>query len=170
MINFLLFSWFFFLQHEHRNRLSVCNKICYAVGGAPYQITGCALGFFLQIYLLDVAQVSWLRSFHTCPEIECRFHIADLIIAPLLPFEDHLPVNILCSHSCPSITPCPATVCAVAFTDSRTRNRTQSILCPRVTSLIRAHTGTLWVHKPRQQRRRLSWKNEEVEKVFIIVS
>lgn len=35
----------------------MCNKLCYAVGGAPYQITGCALGFFLQIYLLDVAQV-----------------------------------------------------------------------------------------------------------------
>uniref|UniRef100_A0A671UHI5 MFSD2 lysolipid transporter A, lysophospholipid b n=1 Tax=Sparus aurata TaxID=8175 RepID=A0A671UHI5_SPAAU len=45
------------VKHEHRNRLSVCNKICYAVGGAPYQITGCALGFFLQIYLLDVAQL-----------------------------------------------------------------------------------------------------------------
>ncbi|KAM9738521.1 sodium-dependent lysophosphatidylcholine symporter 1-B [Menidia menidia] len=44
-------------KHEHRGRLSVCNKICYAVGGAPYQITGCALGFFLQIYLLDVAQL-----------------------------------------------------------------------------------------------------------------
>uniref|UniRef100_A0A672Z122 Major facilitator superfamily domain containing 2A n=1 Tax=Sphaeramia orbicularis TaxID=375764 RepID=A0A672Z122_9TELE len=40
-----------------RNRLSVCSKICYAIGGAPYQITGCALGFFLQIYLLDVAQL-----------------------------------------------------------------------------------------------------------------
>ncbi|TSK31415.1 Sodium-dependent lysophosphatidylcholine symporter 1-B [Bagarius yarrelli] len=37
------------------SRLSVCNKLCYAIGGAPYQITGCALGFFLQIYLLDVA-------------------------------------------------------------------------------------------------------------------
>ncbi|KFV75092.1 Major facilitator superfamily domain-containing protein 2A, partial [Dryobates pubescens] len=34
-----------------------CSKLCYAVGGAPYQITGCALGFFLQIYLLDVAQL-----------------------------------------------------------------------------------------------------------------
>ncbi|TNN40496.1 Sodium-dependent lysophosphatidylcholine symporter 1-B [Liparis tanakae] len=44
-------------KHEHGNRLSVCNKLCYAVGGAPYQITGCALGFFLQIYLLDVAQL-----------------------------------------------------------------------------------------------------------------
>uniref|UniRef100_A0A8C6VVS0 MFSD2 lysolipid transporter A, lysophospholipid b n=1 Tax=Nothobranchius furzeri TaxID=105023 RepID=A0A8C6VVS0_NOTFU len=47
----------FLFQHEHRNRLSVCNKICYAIGGAPYQITGCALGFFLQLYLLDVAQL-----------------------------------------------------------------------------------------------------------------
>ncbi|KAK9526279.1 hypothetical protein VZT92_014988 [Zoarces viviparus] len=44
-------------KHENGNRLSVCNKICYAIGGAPYQITGCALGFFLQIYLLDVAQL-----------------------------------------------------------------------------------------------------------------
>ncbi|XP_061616989.1 sodium-dependent lysophosphatidylcholine symporter 1-B isoform X2 [Phyllopteryx taeniolatus] len=44
-------------QHEQRNRLSVCNKLCYAIGGAPYQITGCALGFFLQLYLLDVAQL-----------------------------------------------------------------------------------------------------------------
>lgn len=42
---------------ESREKLSVCSKLCYAVGGAPYQITGCALGFFLQIYLLDVAQV-----------------------------------------------------------------------------------------------------------------
>uniref|UniRef100_A0A672SKJ1 Sodium-dependent lysophosphatidylcholine symporter 1-B-like n=1 Tax=Sinocyclocheilus grahami TaxID=75366 RepID=A0A672SKJ1_SINGR len=40
---------------ESRSRLSVCNKLCYAIGGAPYQITGCAIGFFLQIYLLDVA-------------------------------------------------------------------------------------------------------------------
>ncbi|KAM4538987.1 sodium-dependent lysophosphatidylcholine symporter 1-B [Odontesthes bonariensis] len=44
-------------KHENKNRLSVCNKLCYAIGGAPYQITGCALGFFLQIYLLDVAQL-----------------------------------------------------------------------------------------------------------------
>uniref|UniRef100_A0A6Q2YCI2 Major facilitator superfamily domain containing 2A n=1 Tax=Esox lucius TaxID=8010 RepID=A0A6Q2YCI2_ESOLU len=44
-------------QHSQRKQLSICNKLCYAVGGAPYQITGCALGFFLQIYLLDVAQL-----------------------------------------------------------------------------------------------------------------
>ncbi|XP_065277791.1 sodium-dependent lysophosphatidylcholine symporter 1 isoform X5 [Emys orbicularis] len=42
---------------ESKAKLSVCSKLCYAVGGAPYQITGCALGFFLQIYLLDVAQL-----------------------------------------------------------------------------------------------------------------
>uniref|UniRef100_A0A4W3IR62 MFSD2 lysolipid transporter A, lysophospholipid b n=1 Tax=Callorhinchus milii TaxID=7868 RepID=A0A4W3IR62_CALMI len=42
---------------EVKKNLSVCSKLCYAVGGAPYQITGCAIGFFLQIYLLDVAQL-----------------------------------------------------------------------------------------------------------------
>lgn len=40
---------------RQRNGLSVCSKLCYAIGGAPYQMTGSALGFFLQIYLLDVA-------------------------------------------------------------------------------------------------------------------
>ncbi|XP_074548743.1 sodium-dependent lysophosphatidylcholine symporter 1-A [Halichoeres trimaculatus] len=42
---------------DRRNRLTVWSKLCYAIGGAPYQITGSALGFFLQIYLLDVAQL-----------------------------------------------------------------------------------------------------------------
>uniref|UniRef100_A0A672I678 Major facilitator superfamily domain containing 2A n=1 Tax=Salarias fasciatus TaxID=181472 RepID=A0A672I678_SALFA len=53
-----LFSSFLLPQpKERRNRLSVWSKLCYAFGGAPYQITGSALGFFLQIYLLDVAQL-----------------------------------------------------------------------------------------------------------------
>ncbi|KAG8507681.1 Sodium-dependent lysophosphatidylcholine symporter 1 [Galemys pyrenaicus] len=47
-------------EPKAKQQLSICNKLCYAVGGAPYQVTGCALGFFLQIYLLDVAQVSGL--------------------------------------------------------------------------------------------------------------
>lgn len=58
-------SWVFFIissssqkEPKKKQQLSICNKLCYAVGGAPYQVTGCALGFFLQIYLLDVAQVS----------------------------------------------------------------------------------------------------------------
>lgn len=63
--SFFVFVLFFPPQHEHRTRLSLCNKICYAIGGAPYQITGCALGFFLQLYLLDVAQVSDLKL-HRC--------------------------------------------------------------------------------------------------------
>lgn len=48
---------FVFQPKEQRKGLSVWNKLSYAIGGAPYQITGSALGFFLQIYLLDVAQV-----------------------------------------------------------------------------------------------------------------
>lgn len=59
-----LLLYFFFSQKEPKKKqqLSICNKLCYAVGGAPYQMTGCALGFFLQIYLLDVAQVSGLST------------------------------------------------------------------------------------------------------------
>ncbi|KAG8451645.1 hypothetical protein GDO86_003730 [Hymenochirus boettgeri] len=44
-------------SRQGKHKLSLCCKICYAIGGAPYQITGCALGFFLQIFLLDIAQV-----------------------------------------------------------------------------------------------------------------
>ncbi|XP_013876565.1 sodium-dependent lysophosphatidylcholine symporter 1-B [Austrofundulus limnaeus] len=47
----------FKLARKHEHKLSVWNKVCYAIGGAPYQVTGCALGFFLQLYLLDVAQL-----------------------------------------------------------------------------------------------------------------
>ncbi|KAI1895027.1 hypothetical protein AGOR_G00102040 [Albula goreensis] len=45
------------VKRAQRSQLSVCSKLCYAFGGAPYQITGSALGFFLQMYLLDVAQL-----------------------------------------------------------------------------------------------------------------
>lgn len=33
------------------------RKLCYAVGGVPYQMTTVAMGFSLQIFLLDVVQV-----------------------------------------------------------------------------------------------------------------
>lgn len=56
IFHFLSFS--FQKEPKKKQQLSICNKLCYAVGGAPYQLTGCALGFFLQIYLLDVAKVS----------------------------------------------------------------------------------------------------------------
>lgn len=46
------------MKHEMEiDKLSVCNKLCFAIGGAPYQITSTALGFYLQIYLLDVAHL-----------------------------------------------------------------------------------------------------------------
>ncbi|XP_033009721.1 sodium-dependent lysophosphatidylcholine symporter 1-like isoform X1 [Lacerta agilis] len=41
--------------------LPLHRKVCYALGGAPYQLTGNAVGFFLQIFLLDVVQ---LEPFH----------------------------------------------------------------------------------------------------------
>ncbi|XP_067410114.1 sodium-dependent lysophosphatidylcholine symporter 1-like isoform X2 [Emydura macquarii macquarii] len=46
---------------EMKPALPFYRKICYAVGGAPYQMTGNALGFFFQIFLLDVVQ---LESFY----------------------------------------------------------------------------------------------------------
>uniref|UniRef100_UPI003590006C sodium-dependent lysophosphatidylcholine symporter 1 n=1 Tax=Myxine glutinosa TaxID=7769 RepID=UPI003590006C len=40
------------------DELTICSKICYGFGGAPYQMTGSAIGIFLQIFLLDVALVN----------------------------------------------------------------------------------------------------------------
>ena len=37
--------------------LPLWRKLCFAVGGAPYQITGTVIGFFLNIFLLEVALV-----------------------------------------------------------------------------------------------------------------
>ncbi|XP_044147898.1 major facilitator superfamily domain-containing protein 2B [Bufo gargarizans] len=39
-------------------KISVLSKVCYAIGGAPNQVAGSAAAFFLQIYLLDVAQIT----------------------------------------------------------------------------------------------------------------
>ncbi|MBN3306278.1 NLS1 protein, partial [Amia calva] len=38
-------------------KMPLCRKVCYAVGGAPYQMTSNAIGFFMQIFLLDVVQM-----------------------------------------------------------------------------------------------------------------
>ncbi|KAM9156508.1 sphingosine-1-phosphate transporter MFSD2B isoform 2-T2 [Pangshura tecta] len=40
------------------DRLSVCSKLCYAIGGAPNQVATSATAFFLQIYLLDIAHIT----------------------------------------------------------------------------------------------------------------
>ncbi|XP_051887521.1 sodium-dependent lysophosphatidylcholine symporter 1-like [Pristis pectinata] len=45
------------LQKGNRRALPLFQKLCFAVGGAPYQMTGNAIGFFLQIFLLDVVQM-----------------------------------------------------------------------------------------------------------------
>ncbi|XP_036386716.1 sodium-dependent lysophosphatidylcholine symporter 1-like, partial [Megalops cyprinoides] len=37
--------------------IPLSRKLCYAIGGAPYQMTNIALGFSLQIFLLDVVQL-----------------------------------------------------------------------------------------------------------------
>uniref|UniRef100_A0A667ZBP5 Uncharacterized protein n=1 Tax=Myripristis murdjan TaxID=586833 RepID=A0A667ZBP5_9TELE len=39
-------------------RLSICSKLCFAIGGAPKEVAASATAFFLQIYLLDVAQIN----------------------------------------------------------------------------------------------------------------
>ncbi|XP_056125228.1 major facilitator superfamily domain-containing protein 2B isoform X3 [Rhinichthys klamathensis goyatoka] len=39
-------------------KLTVCSKLCFAIGGAPNQVAGSATAFFLQIYLLDIAQIN----------------------------------------------------------------------------------------------------------------
>ncbi|XP_078507830.1 sodium-dependent lysophosphatidylcholine symporter 1-B-like isoform X3 [Lissotriton helveticus] len=48
-------------QPKKAPSLPLGRKVCYALGGAPYQLTGNAIGFFLQIFLLDVIQ---LAPFH----------------------------------------------------------------------------------------------------------
>uniref|UniRef100_A0A671QFK7 Sodium-dependent lysophosphatidylcholine symporter 1-A n=1 Tax=Sinocyclocheilus anshuiensis TaxID=1608454 RepID=A0A671QFK7_9TELE len=45
-----------------KRALTVWSKVCFAIGGAPYQITATALGFFLQIFLLDVALLDPLNA------------------------------------------------------------------------------------------------------------
>ncbi|KAM6954398.1 major facilitator superfamily domain-containing protein 2B [Aplochiton taeniatus] len=45
-------------QTDLSQRLSVCSKLCFAIGGAPNQVAGSATAFFFQIYLLDVAQIN----------------------------------------------------------------------------------------------------------------
>uniref|UniRef100_A0A673HFE6 Zgc:171501 n=1 Tax=Sinocyclocheilus rhinocerous TaxID=307959 RepID=A0A673HFE6_9TELE len=46
-----------FLCLHNKVRLPLSTKLCYAVGGVPYQMTNIAMGFSLQIFLLDVVQM-----------------------------------------------------------------------------------------------------------------
>ncbi|XP_051759954.1 sodium-dependent lysophosphatidylcholine symporter 1-B-like isoform X2 [Ctenopharyngodon idella] len=44
-------------ETSNKVRLALSRKLCYAVGGVPYQMTNIAMGFSLQIFLLDVVQM-----------------------------------------------------------------------------------------------------------------
>lgn len=43
--------------------IPLARKLCYAVGGVPYQMTTVAIGVSLQIFLLDVVQVKTTTTF-----------------------------------------------------------------------------------------------------------
>ncbi|KFV53801.1 Major facilitator superfamily domain-containing protein 2A-A, partial [Gavia stellata] len=63
---------------QEKPGLPLCRKVCYAVGGIPYQMTGNALGFFLQIFLLDVVQVSGHVTWGLLSLSSCGFHFPQL--------------------------------------------------------------------------------------------
>jgi len=48
-------------QTEPGQKLTFSSKLCFAIGGAPKEVAGSATAFFLQIYLLDVAQVNGFK-------------------------------------------------------------------------------------------------------------
>ncbi|XP_041357416.1 sodium-dependent lysophosphatidylcholine symporter 1-B-like [Gigantopelta aegis] len=42
---------------DGEDTLPVWRKLCFALGGAPFQITNNVLGFFLNIFLLEISQI-----------------------------------------------------------------------------------------------------------------
>uniref|UniRef100_A0A671SJP4 Zgc:171501 n=1 Tax=Sinocyclocheilus anshuiensis TaxID=1608454 RepID=A0A671SJP4_9TELE len=60
-------------KNEFTSELPLSRKLCYAVGGVPYQMTNIAMGFSLQIFLLDVVQVRI-----------CIFHAWDAVTDPVV--------------------------------------------------------------------------------------
>uniref|UniRef100_A0A3P8R7T8 Major facilitator superfamily domain containing 2B n=1 Tax=Astatotilapia calliptera TaxID=8154 RepID=A0A3P8R7T8_ASTCA len=44
------------------HRIMQFGKLCFAIGGAPKEVAASATGFFLQIYLLDVAQINAFQA------------------------------------------------------------------------------------------------------------
>ncbi|XP_068609734.1 major facilitator superfamily domain-containing protein 2B [Brachionichthys hirsutus] len=49
-------------QTELGHKLTFCSKLCFAIGGAPKEVAASATAFFLQIYLLDVAQINAFQA------------------------------------------------------------------------------------------------------------
>ncbi|XP_062935120.1 sphingosine-1-phosphate transporter MFSD2B [Cynocephalus volans] len=44
-------------EDSRADRLSFCTKLCYGIGGVPNQVASSATAFYLQLFLLDVAQI-----------------------------------------------------------------------------------------------------------------
>uniref|UniRef100_H2P6U5 Sphingosine-1-phosphate transporter MFSD2B n=1 Tax=Pongo abelii TaxID=9601 RepID=H2P6U5_PONAB len=44
-------------EDSRAGRLSFCTKVCYGIGGVPNQIASSATAFYLQLFLLDIAQI-----------------------------------------------------------------------------------------------------------------
>ncbi|XP_044118189.1 major facilitator superfamily domain-containing protein 2B [Neovison vison] len=44
-------------QDSRAGQLSFCTKVCYGIGGIPNQVASSATAFYLQLFLLDVAQI-----------------------------------------------------------------------------------------------------------------
>ncbi len=42
---------------QKTSAIPLSRKLCYAIGGMPYQMTATAKGFYMQIFLLDVVMV-----------------------------------------------------------------------------------------------------------------
>ncbi|XP_075940513.1 major facilitator superfamily domain-containing protein 2B [Anarhichas minor] len=49
-------------QTELGHKLTFSSKLCFAIGGAPKEVAASATAFFLQIYLLDVAQINAFQA------------------------------------------------------------------------------------------------------------
>ncbi|XP_045142525.1 major facilitator superfamily domain-containing protein 2B [Echinops telfairi] len=49
--------WSSFHKDGRAGRLSFCTKLCYGIGGVPNQVASSAIAFYLQLFLLDVAQI-----------------------------------------------------------------------------------------------------------------
>lgn len=60
-------------QASRDSRLSFCTKMCYGIGGVPNQVASSATAFYLQLFLLDVAQVRGQQRGARCSRLPwCR--------------------------------------------------------------------------------------------------
>lgn len=73
-------------QDSGAGHLSFYRKLCYGIGGVPNQVASSAIAFYLQLFLLDVAQVSVGSSFGAPYS-----HVWCLVLSTCLYFHHHNP-------------------------------------------------------------------------------